>query len=427
MDNLRKTLKILFQEQNPGKMFDEFINIGKTSLNCLDRKVNLKKEDKKDFVSCFNHKYSTLYNKDEVYNLTKVLDEWMKLSPMKNKNIFNILVTFTQEVLDERNEVPICRHEKLFKWRDVSLNLGEDIFTTAFLAYNDVSIGKERRYFSWSSVIKTNNTKLQYILKKGMAENHFHLNGSSPHFQLAWISLMNRIEGREKQFNALKKEKKLYPTKVVEYNDKEEDIEVLVKQAAIIRLFLYEKFFLKNKEIKFKKYYKELSFLGKPLQAKNIQNKISTIQYQVGKRFCNEIPDYAISKNIIEKNYKINGIDNGNALLYGERVFLYELFKLVFKEDEEFEPYMDLLYIYLCIKQRLRSEIIQINEVVGFANFADYQNRKELFIPEGSIYQNAIVNIAIRSSFLEQNIKLLEARITPKSSAKMLSNSILAI
>ena len=34
---------------------------------------------------------------------------------------------------------------------------------------------------------------LNYILSHGVAENHFHLKGSSPTFHLSWQSMMNRV------------------------------------------------------------------------------------------------------------------------------------------------------------------------------------------------------------------------------------------
>lgn len=427
MGNLRKSLIILFQEQNPTKMLKRY----------LDKFEKIKKDDKltkllrkEEFISLFNSNHKKLYNKDEVKNICKILEgEWTTLEYASGKSILNIVAKFSTEVLKESNNEPVCQHENLFKWREVTLKLGEDIFTTAFLAYNDIITGRKRDFFTWRSIIKTDNVRLEQILKKGIAENHFHLNGSSPHFQLSWISLMNQIVGREKDFKNLKKEENLYLIKHLSYDEETESIESLVRKAAAIRVFLFSKFIIKEvkKEESFSDFYKKMNFMGNDLEAGKIQTKIDIFKYFWGKKIDETVPDYIIHKNITENNYRTKEEYNGSVLLYGERYFLYNLFKLTFDGDKEFEEYIDLFYIYLCIKQKLRSEIIQINDVVGFANFSDYQNRKEIFLPEDSIYHKAVVNIAINSSMVEQNIKYLETRIAPKKDEKKLHEAILKI
>lgn len=421
MDNLRKSLIILFQEQNPAKMLDIYIKgnngIGKNKFFSLS--------EREDFISQFSQNHKNLYNKDEIKNICSILtDDWSRLSYSKDKNIFNVVAKFSTNVLKEWHNHPVCQQDKLFKWREVTLQLGEDLFTTAFLAYNDLITGKERNFFTWKSIIGTDDVRLQEIFKKGMAENHFHLNGSSPHFQLAWISLMNKPNGRGKEFKNLKKNKSLFSSKNSGFGDINEDIESLVKKAAIIRIFLFEKFIIKKslEKMRFKEFY------NKYLMAQKLENRIITIQYLHGKIIDKVVPDYAISKNVTINNYRPNNKEyNGMILLYGERVFLYQMFKLVFNNDENFKNYQDLLYIYLCIKQKLRNEIIQLNKVVGFANFGDYQDRKEIFISEDSIYSKAIVNIAINSSLIEQNIKYLETRIAPKQTKKQLKDALVKI
>lgn len=421
MDNLRKSLIILFQEQNPAKMLNTYLKgdngVGKNKFFNLS--------EREDFISLFSQNHKNLYNKDEIKNVCNILvDNWSKLDYCKDKNIFNVVAKFSTSVLRELHNCPVCQQDKLFKWRDVTLQLGEDLFTTAFLAYNDLMTGKWRTFFTWKSIIGTDDVRLQEIFKKGMAENHFHLNGSSPHFQLAWISLMNKPNGRGKEFKELKKNKSLFSNKNLGFGDINEDIESLVKKAATIRIFLFEKFIIKKSQekIKFKEFYRKYSL------TQDLKSRINTVQYLHGKVIDKVVPDYAIPKNITIDNYKRNNKDyNGMILLYGERAFLYQMFRLVFNDDESFKNYQDLLYIYLCIKQKLRNEIIQLNKVVGFANFGDYQDRKEIFISENSIYSKAIVNIAINSSLIEQNIKYLETRIAPKQTKKQLKNALVKI
>ena len=44
------------------------------------------------------------------------------------------------------------------------------------------------RYFAWLPIIRSDNMQTYIIFwNKGMAENHFHLNGSTKIFELNWL------------------------------------------------------------------------------------------------------------------------------------------------------------------------------------------------------------------------------------------------
>lgn len=57
---------------------------------------------------------------------------------------------------------------------------------------------------------------------------------------------------------------------------------------------------------------------------------------------------------------------------------MYRMFKKIFDGTVD-SNIATLFYIYLLIKSEFRNEIVQLNDSVGFANFADYQDRKVLF------------------------------------------------
>ena len=49
------------------------------------------------------------------------------------------------------------------------------------------------RGYSWKTVIGHNNAQLNAVVRRGISENHFHLNGAAPIFQISWLSLMNNV------------------------------------------------------------------------------------------------------------------------------------------------------------------------------------------------------------------------------------------
>lgn len=408
MNNLRKTIEILFKKKNPEQVISEYFN----SHLKMDN-IYFKEEE---FLAYFRADNKSLYNKNEINNIHKLYCE-----PQRNQGIFMTLLKFSENILTEEKGIPLCKYENLFRWRELSFQVGEDILTTSFLAYEDLKTSRERNFFSWSAVIGNDNHRLNKILKKGVAENHFHLKGSGYHFNISWLSLMNNPEKREKDFKKLLKNKKLNPRIDIDFSGNLYDLELLMKKAAAIRLFLYG--ILIEKELVRHKDLKELLQLKSLKDYKLKGNKINynSMKILYGREFSGEVPDYCIGKNISETNYRNKSAD---ILLCGERFFLYSFFKKLYSNDLEILKYEKLFYTYILIKQQFRDEIIQVNRSVGFGNFGDYQNRKSIFIQKDSIYEKAIINSAVNSSLLNQSIFSLEARITPEQSMEKLQKEI---
>ena len=57
---------------------------------------------------------------------------------------------FAEEVLSGKDDYPCVVFRNLFRWREVVKCLGEDLFTTAYLAQTDE---EERKDFFWPNVI----------------------------------------------------------------------------------------------------------------------------------------------------------------------------------------------------------------------------------------------------------------------------------
>lgn len=420
MDNIRKTIEIIFKKQSPEKVLENLL------------KLSMSKEITKDtFTSIYSYSNPSCYNKDEIESIWNIFNsEWKVLGETK-ENLFNVLVNFTKNIIVESKNEPLCKYEKLLKWRELSYQLGEDLLVCADFAYKDIVQNYNRTMFSWKPVISTNNNQIKEIMKKGCAENHFHLKGSAPHFQLAWISLMNDVNNRDEDFKILSRGNLLSPHVNYTFDNRESSLHLLVIKAATIRCFLYQNIIKKpSKEekkdefFKIKKILKSKELNEVKLFLSDLQKEINSISYSESKTFGGKFPDYMIPKNISDGNYNEKQPEyNGNILLYGERYFLYSMLKEIYVGTENALLYQNLFLSYLIIKCRFRDELIQINDRVGFGNFADYQNRKSIFI-EKPIYENAVINMAINSSLYDQNIEYLEARIAPKDSKEDLDDSI---
>lgn len=427
MDNLRNSIDILFRKINPDEIINKSLN-GKSTDISID-----------EFLKHTSHlaPHYSINEQENIYH--KLTEDWW-LNKEGEESIIHLLGDFTNSVLTEEKGNPKVVFEYLLRWRELSHTLGEDLFTCSYLAEKDLKLRGNRTYFSWRPVIDSNNVRLKQLLSKGMTENHFHLKGSAPHAQLSWIALMNNVQNRLSQFRTLLKKGHLQEG--VERDDKQNHkLYFLVLKAAVIRLKLFSllmgesDLFYKNDPKKEKQYFENLlkddsnkkDSLFLISQIQTIQEKIDIYVYEYAhkiKHYGGFRPDYALIKSI-GNNDKNN--DSENQLLCGERWFMYQMFKKFLERNKEgnaLRNYDSLFYAYLVIKEKFREELIQVNNRIGFANFSNYQDRKELFIDDNPYLKKALHRLAVRSTTINQGITSFESRIAPKNCVNDLDNKI---
>lgn len=302
----------------------------------------------------------------------------------------------------------------------ISFPLGQDFFTCAFLAKHDLERGYRTKNFSWLPIIRSDDDRLHNILKRGMAENHFHLNGSTKIFELNWICLMNLIDGRMHDFKKITKALQSHHTDRVKRDGGRESFYAECQRAALYRVYLFGVLKRRRSLIE-----QAEDLLNKVEKGKTMEEVVAEIQelivlakYIYGARVDgSSILDYAFEKDMTDSN------DRECCLLTGERRFLYECYKAsVCRTFTEYQK--NLFYVYLAIRTHFRGELIQINKQVGFANFSNYQDRKEIFIEGQKEYEDELIRLALNETMRKQNIVSLEARICPKQSAAKLYKAI---
>ncbi|GAA6767752.1 hypothetical protein AAFH68_37020 [Flavobacterium sp. CGRL1] len=423
MDNLRKSIRLLFANY------------------CSDRVLKLKTEEEyingQSFLENGFQSFST-YSLDEINNVfIKLENDWFLINDKNStKSVFNILVHFNLKILVEENLEPFVVFEHLLKWRDLSYYVGEDLLTCSHFAYSDTISQCERDFFSWRPTVFSNNKQLRILLKRGIAENHFHLKGSGPVFDLSWINIMNNVNRFENEFEHLEKEMSLLTKISNTSKTSKKTLKILVYKAAYIRLKIFN--FLNDidqyndvdRKIKKRKEFKvDLSKDSNSTDSNDLILKLNDLNLEISlnkkdcghrfKHFKNiEVIDYAIPKNIHQQNLE------HSYIFYGERKFLYDCFKKIYSKENDFKKFHHLFHSYLLIKAQFRAELIQINDKVGFGNFSKYQDRKEFFLPDRSIYHTAFVNLAVNDTLIHSKIKSFEVRIAPKDSYIDLTKSI---
>ena len=338
-------------------------------------------------------------------------DEWINAYLLTKENmsknggrpsVFTLISQLCEKLLVCHSSDVLCKFEQLFRWREISLSLGQDMLICCYLADYDLRHNIKRRNFSWLPVVMSDNQRIRAIFEKGIAENHFHLKGSARIFEINWICIMNNICGQEKNFKAIKKSlscssdgNKNFSTSF--YDD--------CKLAALYRLYL----FCELKGIKSQDLFNLIEEGSKLLGVyiKDVQDKIDYIkllygvQGKGGKTF-----DYALSKEVLiysERKYDI---------LLGERYFLYQCYRACFRNDFSRKT-QNIFYQYLKLQVSFRNEMIQVNKNVGFKNFSDYEKRKTCFLDSHSKYFSEYIRSAIKYQADRKCLKSLEMRLTP--------------
>ena len=95
---------------------------------------------------------------------------------------------------------------------------------------------------------------------------------------------------------------------------------------------------------------------------------------------------------------------------------MYKLFCQIYSDEYDSDKKCALFYIYLLIKSELRKEMVQSNRALGFENFSDYQNRKYMFIPYDSVYDQLLTQLAVGSFTCDADNRYVEMRIVPRKS-----------
>ncbi|MEO2632077.1 hypothetical protein [Blautia wexlerae] len=425
MDNLRSVLNIVLSKIP-------------TSL-IVNSEIQYDNINRDTFVKIAGY-YLKYYSNDELDNLFDYIKneyedqanyvrgfEIGKYEDKEGFSVFDAILIFATRVLQEIDGESICRYENVLRWRFTSHLLEEDIFTTAYLAFQDCREGKRNRDFSWKPVIGNNNEHLNWILRQGLADNHFHLKGSAPQFPLSWINMMNHV--RSKKYEKILEgygNKRLSVS--YEIGTEEEHLYSLYLKAALIRCFLFaqiteQEFFIANNLVRnnydpdpeTRKWSTEnlVMFLLKDkteiiFYRNKIQENIDFFRTNKGEKQL----DYALTGEY-RKGIGKNEVNNS---LSGERWLMYEMFLRIYAKSVKDQKYFNLFYLYLVIKRAVRAELVQTNENIGFDNFEKYQNRKEDFI-EDTPLEKEYIKMALKGTIVNQNILHLETRLTPRKTA----------
>lgn len=427
MDISEKILDILFRRIPPERLLRRAVRQARGDVPVLtdQRKIFL------EFTEASLHGYSGDEQALFFDRIKQSVHERAEALRVQD-SVFLTLADYALTVLTMQGNEPLCRASRVLRWRNAYHLFGQDMLVCAYLAYCDIEAQIHRTDFAWPAVLRTDDNLLEQVLSSGIAENHFHLNGSTQSFALAWCALMNdpcAIEDLPESFSRLLQ---FVPIRGPE--DNVLPVKDRLIAAAVIRTILFRAlhpaaFSVPNGRAPRGKpdgfcscaaFFAEYLSCFSPVSA--VAEQVHVIQESCGVWL--PVPgggsvclDYALERPVFQAVK-----DAPYRALAGERHFLYQCFTACFSGSfNSFEQ--TLFYLYLLLKTAFRGEMIQVNRQVGFQNFADYEERKDLAWSD--TYRWEAYRMALNAPLKTGHVQSLEARLTPVKDREAMVQKIL--
>lgn len=309
-----------------------------------------------------------------------------------------------EEVLKKDvNGYPCVDFACLFRWREIVKCMGEDLFTTTFLAKTD---GHTRKDFFWPNVIAHNNQDLNKVLESGLADIHSHFGGAIDSFLFNWLCLMNDVGELHDKFKQLG-----YSFNETVVFDKEyafQNLSSWCRLAAAIRVLLY-KAFVKRMPLQPQM---EINGLQEIINSGSeeltkLKTTIDSLRVDAKKTREGLTVDYAITEELITDEF----CTSPYCIYAGERQIEYAFFRELHDTRSRVVrgEWIEWFYLYELIKMHVRKEFVFANEMSGLDNYIGYEARSPIFFKD----LQPICNVfSMQTSIRQGKNDYIESRVT---------------
>lgn len=311
---------------------------------------------------------------------------------------------FAEKVLTRDGaDYPCVRFENLLRWREVVKHVGEDLFTTAYLAQAD---RRERRDFFWPNVIVHDKEEINAILDQGLSDIHAHFGGAIDSFQFNWICLMNDVERLYDKFELMKQS--FYQPVVLDKDYAFSNLSEWCKVAAAIRVCLY-KVLIQGKSYRKDDIMLALLSIGTERGSEKLtrlKEAIDSLRAEA-KQTCGGVTlDYAIGEELVTEAFS----GSPYCIYAGERQLEYAFYRRYLKGTSALAGWwVELFYLYELVKTHLRREFVCANEKSGLDNYIGFGARAALFTKK----IEPICNLsAMQTSIRQDKDDYIETRVT---------------
>ena len=362
---------------------------------------------------------------DSHFNITPEKESFMNRLPL-------LLNSFSSLVLICNNQDnPKVQFNELLRWRQLTMLLGEDLFTLPFLANNDLKRNTKRCNFAWPNVLNHDNIRLNVVLKEILSDTHSHINAAMDVFEFNWICMMNSpqiVNCSKKEMQYLHSGATREYDLVHHYSPINMNLSQWIVMASYIRLMLFAEVYGTSSKFTEKRLRNALKdIVTIETGREDMENEVEqllmkSLKLNMETGSCARYGfDYAIRfSDFIEPYCPQIHKDSPYIVHHGERKLLYKWFYGYYGGNIRLKRLAPFVLLYLVIKSKVRREYIQTNDLVGFRNFQIYQGRKDSFLcikdnVKKNHYAEVAYRYAIQSSIGSDGHNYIEARLTPEN------------
>lgn len=310
---------------------------------------------------------------------------------------------FAEKVLTKDAVGRPCVHfPNLLRWREVVKCVGEDLFTTAYLAQADA--GAVRSDFFWPNVIDHDDVKINEALDGGLCDIHSHFGGAIDSFQFNWICLMNDVGSLYDKFEKMKES--FYQPVVLGKDYAFRNLSQWCRVAAAIRVCLY-RVLVKGQPYRKDEVMNALRDLGTDTDAlTRLKESIDTLRSDAKQTCEGDTLDYAIGETLVTDTYARSPY----CIYAGERQIEYLFYRKYLLASQELKgTLVELFYLYELVKTHLRREFVCANEASGLDNYVGFVARSALFTKK----IEKVCNLsAMQTSLRQDKDDYIETRVT---------------
>lgn len=323
---------------------------------------------------------------------------------------------YASKALDSDIEEPTIDFKHLFRWNELARYVGEDLMTLNYLAKRDLDRDIVRDYFEWDAVLLHNDADLNAALRKneqGWCDIHLHLGATTDVFELSWVTLMNHIIDHKKNFSKLihPLDSPILVTKTYNY----ENLYRWCILAAMIRWELYKRYSNLWHDTFGESFENEFSRLARQMpmyfryELRNLQCLITDAGKKAMKTSDGDAFDYALMAYTVNNRYEKSPF----MIYHGERWLLYQYYYSYWSGDSARKQIGKYVYLYELIKNQLRRELQQVNDLPGLGNFQEYNRRKSLMVEKS--FRKVAMRFSAQTSMTIAGDGM-EVRINPQNS-----------
>ena len=110
---------------------------------------------------------------------------------------FGLMPDSCKECLTLNGNIPVVEYGLLYRWRDLSMLLGEDVLVASYLGNHFKNQDAVNLTFDWPNILNHNNISINEAMAEGVTDIHAHLMASADVFELTWLDLMHNILNRD--------------------------------------------------------------------------------------------------------------------------------------------------------------------------------------------------------------------------------------